>query len=128
MAENTSWLLAQISQRMGEVPQARLIDSATSAVTDFEIAISSLPSLLCEHAHAQHRLDLIRLDHLSITLTEAILTFSELETDIIPSMTDREIADWNDQQGVQVNAISRITERLHRQISSLSLMWSIVQW
>jgi hypothetical protein len=75
------------------------------------------------------RIALIQIGQLVATLTEAVLTFSDLETKIPPfaissnpSLAERvKLARNNDD-------IIQVVERLQWYKSSLSLMLNIVQW
>lgn len=80
-------------------------------------------------AASQRRLSMIEVDQLVATLTESVLTFSELEELVAPfdkfhqaSLGDRVKWVWKEDN------ITRIMLRLDRHKSSLSLMLNIVQW
>lgn len=128
VVENISSILATIAPQTRQPP--RLIESVTAAVKDFEITIYSLPHLLSMCVHDQtRRLGLIQLDHLMITLTEAVLTLSDLDSVITPFASSREVSVWNDRQWVQKEStVLRIIEQLRRQNSALSSMLNIVHW
>jgi hypothetical protein len=78
---------------------------------------------------SQRRLSMIEVDQLVATLTESVLTFSELELLVTPfgtcpqaSMRNRIKWAWKE------DVVSRIMLRLDRHKSCLSLMLNIVQW
>src|SRR5437762_8908402 len=125
-----SEILASIVSNLREAP--RLAGSVLSEVNDFQRALASLYKFLIGVVSApKHRAALIRPDQLIITLTEAVLTFLELEALITPlavstgsDFTLRSRIKWARKE----ETISRIVQRLQRYKSSLSLMLNIVQW
>jgi hypothetical protein len=86
---------------------------------------------------APERRALIRLDDLVMTLTEGVLTFSELERLL---GLDNKLADDNSNSPKETSfkerifwvrhetAIERLVTQLQRHKSSLTLMLSILQW
>ena len=125
VAANICSTLATISSQKREAP--RLIESVRLAVIDVRAAVRSLENLLSDLVHAQtRRLDLIQLEQLVVVLTEAVLTFSELETIITPFATSQ---IWDRLEWVQKEStVSRIFERLQRHTSAFSLILKIVNW
>jgi hypothetical protein len=91
------------------------------AVNHLLIGIDSAP---------RRRISMIQVDQLVATLSEAVLTFSELEalvhplaTDIInPSLVERMKWVWKE------DTIGNIMLRLDRHKASLTLMLTIVHW
>jgi hypothetical protein len=110
----------------------RVLIALACEVKEVQAALSSLQNLLSDLTSAPtHRTALIQLDQLIVTLTEAILTFSELETTIAP---------FSLPQGAKLPLKSRLkwtraesscvkfVERLQRHKASISLMLNILQW
>jgi hypothetical protein len=110
----------------------RVLVALACEVQEVQAALSSLQSLLANLSSAPpHRAALIQLDQLIVTLTEAVLTFSELETTIAP---------FSVAQGAKLPLKSRLkwtraesnctklVERLQRHKASISLMLNILQW
>ncbi|KAF4634125.1 hypothetical protein G7Y89_g3974 [Cudoniella acicularis] len=101
------------------LPQVNELQSCFSAIHNLLIGIETAPT---------RRISMIQVDHLRATLTEAVLTFSELEELLTPrvpgsdiSMLERIKWAWNE------DTVSSIVGRLERHKSSLSLMLNIVQ-
>jgi hypothetical protein len=101
--------------------QVRELEYLLSAVQSFLLGISSAP---------RRRISMIRLDQLLATLSEAVLTFSELEA-LVESITkdkgrlpymSRLMSLWKEED------VTSIMLRLERHKSSLSLMLNIAQW
>jgi hypothetical protein len=110
----------------------RILLSLMSEVYEVQAALSSLHILIKDLSSARpHRAALIQLDYLIVTLTESILTLSELENIIAPIAAPL---------GAKVPLTARlklaraegscvkIVERLQRHKSSMSLMLNILQW
>jgi Fungal N-terminal domain of STAND proteins len=127
-AGTVSSILSTFASSMKDVP--RLIDHVLSEVKEVEIFLSAIQKFLLGIASApRRRIALIQLDQLIVTLTEAVLTFSELEALVTPlaaksktSSMERLKWAWKE------DAVSNIMQRLQRHKSSLSLMLNIVQW
>jgi hypothetical protein len=103
-----------------------------SEVQEVQAALSSLQILLADLSSTPtHRTALIQLDQLIVTLTESVLTFSELETAIAPFLVPhgakiplRSRLKWTRAE----NSCFKIVERLQRHKASISLMLNILQW
>jgi len=100
--------------------EVKAVEISLSAIQKFLLGLSSAP---------RQRITMIQVDQLLATLTEAVLTFSELEALVKPLATDSESSmierirwRWKEDD------LSRIMIRLERHKSSLSLMLNIVQW
>jgi hypothetical protein len=101
-------------------------------VKEVQAALSSLQILLTDLSSTPtHRAALIQLDQLIVTLTESVLTFSELETAIAPFLTPRGTKvplrtrlKWTRAE----SQCAKIVERLQRHKASISLMLNILQW
>lgn len=110
----------------------RVLVSLACEVQEVRAALFSLQTLLADLSSTQsHRAALIQIDQLIVTLTDSVLTFSELETAIAPFVT---------LQGAKVpfrarlkwlwaeDSCSKIVDRLQRHKSTISLMLNILQW
>lgn len=101
-------------------------------INDVRAAVQSLQGLLEDIPLAPpRRTALIQLDQLIVTLTESVLTFSELESIVAPlvvpkgeTFTLRARLKWT---RVESNC-TRIVEKLQRHKTSISLMLNILQW
>jgi hypothetical protein len=108
----------------------RSMDHTISEVKAVEISLSAIQKFLLGLSSApRQRITMIEVDQLLATLTEAVLTFSELEALVKPlamdsesSMIERIRWCWKEDD------VSRIMRRLERHKSSLSLTLNIVQW
>lgn len=110
----------------------RVLTSLVCEVQEVRAALSSLEILLAHLSSSQtHRAALIQIDQLITTLTDSVLTFSELETAIIPfdslqgaNMPLRARMRW-----VRAEDKCRmILERMQRHKATISLMLNILQW
>lgn len=127
-AQQVAAILCKV--RSGIVDAPRLADQLLSQVKELEICLSSLHKLLARIKSAPtRRISMIQVDQLVATLTEAVLTFSELDALLTPLETGCEASirqrlklAWKE------DTISNILTRLDRHKSSLSLMLTIVQW
>jgi hypothetical protein len=127
-AGKVSSILTTIALTINEVPQ--LVGDVLSEVNDVRISLSALHKFLLGMASVpRRRIALIQLDQLVATLTESVLTFSELEDLLAPFVASSGIPIMNRAKWIRrEEAISRIMQRLQRHKSSLSLMLNIVQW
>jgi hypothetical protein len=101
-------------------------------VEEFRAALSALQILLAnlESTHTP-RAALIQIDQLIATLTDSVLTFSELETAIAPFVTLRGAKVPRRARIRWVRAedsCNKIVERLQRHKATISLMLNIFQW
>jgi hypothetical protein len=121
-------ILSTVKSSISDTP--RLIDRILSEVKEVEISLSAVHRFLLGIRTAPiHRIAMIQLDHLIATLTESVLTFSELEALVKPlatgpktSILERIKWAWKE------DAVSGIMQRLERHKSSFSLMLNIAQW
>jgi hypothetical protein len=127
-ARKVSSVLSAIRPSLKDAPQ--LVSHVLSEVKEVEISLSALHKLLQGITSApRRRISMIQLDQLIATLTEAVLTFSELEALITPLATQSKVATMERLNWVwKEDAVSNVMERLQRHKSSLSLMLNIVQW
>jgi hypothetical protein len=110
----------------------RVLVSLASEVQQVRAALSSLQTLLADLSSTQsHRTALIQIDQLIVTLTDSVLTFSELETAIAPFVAP---------EGAKVplrarlrwlwaeDSCNKIVDRLQRQKTTISLILNVLQW
>lgn len=105
------------------------IDQVASEVNDLRTCLSALQMFLLGLTSApRRRIGLIQLNQLVATLTEAVLTFSELEALVLPfenmHLRATDLVRWLWKE----DSVSPILQRLQRHKSSLFLMLNIVQW
>lgn len=122
-------LLLVVKKSINEAP--RLMDQMLAQVQELEICLSALQSFLLGIGSAPRgRTSMIRVEQLVAILTEAVLTFSELEALVTAIVKDkgrlpviaRLTSLWKEE------IVSSIMLRLERHKSSLSLMMNIAQW
>lgn len=121
-------LLLEVKKSISEAP--RLIDQVLSEVRELECLLSAVQSFLLGMSTApRRRITMIRVEQLVVTLTEAVLTFSELEALVTSiskdnglQITTRLMFLWKQ------DVVSSIMLRLERHKSTLSLMLNIAQW
>jgi hypothetical protein len=122
-------LLLAVKKSIGEAP--RMMNQMVSQVRELEICLSAVQSfLLGINSAPRRRISMIRVEQLVAILTEAVLTFSELEV-LVTSIakdkgrlpvTSRLTTLWKE------DVVTSIMLRLERHKSSLSLMLNIAQW
>ena len=127
-AGRVSSILTTIALNISEVPQ--LVSEVLSEVNDVRVSLSALHKLLVGMASVpRRRAALIQLDQLVATLTESVLTFSELEDLLAPFVGGFGIAIMDRAKWIRrEEAVLRLMQRLQRHKNSLSLMLNIVQW
>ncbi|KAH8791195.1 hypothetical protein BGZ57DRAFT_631001 [Hyaloscypha finlandica] len=121
-------LLLAVKKSIGEAP--RMMNQMVSQVRELEICLSAVQSfLLGINSAPRRRISMIRVEQLVAILTEAVLTFSELEV-LVTSIakdkgrlpiTSRLTTLWKE------DIVTSIMLRLERHRSSLSLMLNIAQ-
>jgi hypothetical protein len=100
--------------------QVRELEISLSAVERFLVGVSWAP---------RDRLSMIRVDQLVAILTEAVLTFSELEALVTSIAKDNGLPIATCLMYVwKEDAVASVILRLERHKTSLSLMLNIVQW
>jgi len=123
-------ILARFTSSINDAP--RSAHSAMVAVEGMRIALSSVEELIRTiNAVPQRRKVLIQLDHLIITLTQSMITFSELEAQVSPFIADSaaEPSTWDRLKFAwQEERILISIQRLESHKSSIMLMLSILQW
>ncbi|KAG4436220.1 hypothetical protein IFR05_008316 [Cadophora sp. M221] len=126
-ASKVASTLSGIKSSLVDAPQT--IDHALSQVNGVRIALSAIEKLLLGIDGAQSkRIAMIQVDDLVATLTEAVLTFDELEALVSPfsgiskiAIKDRIKWAWEKDQ------VEDILVRLERHKSTMLLMLSITQ-
>jgi len=129
-AGKLSELLRSIISTAKDAPQ--VVAALVCEINEVQAALSSLQTLLTDLSSAPpRRAALIQLDQLIVTLTESVLTFSELETIITPLAVSkgqkfplRTRLKWT---RIEDNCL-KMVERLQRHKASISLMLNILQW
>tara|TARA_R110002033_G_scaffold161672_1_gene198313 strand:- start:20 stop:454 length:435 start_codon:yes stop_codon:yes gene_type:complete len=119
--------LSGIKSSLADAP--RSIDHALSQVNGTKIALSAIEKLLQDTGGTlTGQVGMIQVDDLVVTMTEAVLTFDELETLVAPFLGISTVAirermkwAWKDDQ------IESLLVRLDRHKSTLLLMLSIAQ-
>jgi hypothetical protein len=127
-AGSVASILSKVKAAIGDAP--RLMDQLLLQVNELETVFSVVNQFLVGITEApRQRTSMIQVDQLVATLTEAILTFSELGALIALlgegseiSMRRRMKLAWKDEK------LSSIMLRLDRHKTSLSLMLTVVQW
>jgi hypothetical protein len=128
-AGNVVVLLLAVKKNLRKAPL--LIDQVLSQVKELENLLSAVQSFLLGISSApRKRVSMIRVNQLVATLSEAVLTFSELEALAAsvakergkPAIIPRLTALWKEEE------VTSIMLRLERHKSSLSLMLNIAQW
>jgi hypothetical protein len=110
----------------------RVLVALDCEIREFQTALSSLQTLLADLSSIPtHRAALIQVEQLVVTLTEAVLTFSELDAAIAPFAALRgskvpvaKRLRWTQAEG---NCL-KLVERIQRHKASISLMLHIFQW
>jgi hypothetical protein len=129
-AGKISELLHIVLSSAKEAP--KIVTALVSEIEDVRSAFSSLQDLLANLSSAPpRRTALIQVDRLIVTLTETVLTFSELETIVIPLAVPkgqkfplRTRLKWTRVEG----DCARMVEKLQRHKASVSLMLNVLQW
>ena len=127
-AGKIAFVLSTIRSSLSHAPQS--VDQLLSLVRELKICFSSVHNFLIGLSLApKRRINMIQVEDLVITLTESVLTFSELEALVSPyggvsgmTILERLKFSWDE------DGISSIMQRLDRHKSSLSLMLNIIQW
>ncbi|KAN0117584.1 hypothetical protein V8E51_003561 [Hyaloscypha variabilis] len=108
---------------------AARIDQLLSQITEIETCLSTIQKFLDNiRLASRERMVFIKVEHLVATLTQAVLTFSELEALVKKTVAGPRNAlilriNWTRRQ----NRLANIMLRLESHKSALSLMLSIVQ-
>jgi len=128
-AGNVAALLLALRKGISEAPQ--MMDQMISQVGELQISLSAVQSFLLGISSASRgRISMIRVEQLVAILTEAVLTFSELEALVTSIIQDkgrlpimsRLLSLWKE------DVVTSIMLRMERHKSSLSLMLNIAQW
>lgn len=121
-------VLSKIKTSMVEAPESLI--HLIAQIKDFQTCLSAFERLVnAMNTIPRERRAMIEVDELIATLTEAVLTFSELEVLVVPlgSPTDylslRRVA-WARKE----EEVSKLMVRIDRHKSSLSLMLNIATW
>jgi hypothetical protein len=127
-AGQVSSAIYTIKSNLSEAP--RMVDNLLGQVAQIKTCLSAIQDLLYGmNMVSRQRMALIKVDHLVASLTQAVLTFSELEALINkiitgPSSSLMLRVNWTRRQ----NKLASIMQRLESHKSSLSLMLSIARW
>jgi hypothetical protein len=121
-------LILAVKKSISEAP--RLMDQVLSQVKELEISLSAVQSFLFGISSApKTRISMIRVEQLVTTLTEAVLTFSELEALVTSISKDNGLPITTRLKFLwKEDVIVSIMVRLERHKYSLSLMLNIAQW
>jgi hypothetical protein len=127
-AGSVASILSKVNTGISDAPQ--LMDQLLSQVNELEAIFIVVNKVLAGISEApRRRISMIQVDQLVATLTESVLTFSELGDLIAPlwegsqmSIRRRMKLAWEEDK------ISSIMLRLDRHKTSLSLMLAILQW
>lgn len=129
-AAKVAEILGPIVSNVKDAP--RVFASVVAEVNDMRTVLSSLQQFLLNLASVlPGRTALIQLDELIVTLTDAVLNYSELEA-LLPSLgvtsgsqpSKKSRLRWVMKQ----TTIQGSLEKLQRNKSSLSLILNILQW
>jgi hypothetical protein len=130
-AGQVATVLSNIKASVSDAPNS--IEQTLSHVKELQACFAAVHKFIVGTSPAtlasQRRLSMIEVDQLVATLTESVLTFSELELlitpfETLPQASIRKRIKWAWTEDV----VSSIVLRLDRHKSSLSLMLNIVQW
>jgi hypothetical protein len=123
-------ILARFTSSVNDAPRSAHL--VMVAVEGMRMALSSVEQLIRTiSAVPQRRKALIQLDHLIITLTHSMITFSDLESLVSPFVVDSAAgpSTWDRLKFAwQEDRISNSIQRLESHKSSITLMLSILQW
>jgi len=122
-------LLVTVKKSISEAPQ--LMDQMIAQVRELEISLSAVQSFLRGISSAPRgRISMIRVEQLVAILTEAVLTFSELEALVTSIAKDKGRLPIMSRLNTlwKEDVVTNILLRLERHKSSLSLMLNIAQW
>ena len=124
-AAKVSSVLITFAQNTKAVP--RLAQTVLADITGVSTVLSHLQTyLLGNTTPSKSRASLILVEQVIVTLTECVITFSELE-DVLGTSKDMGVLDrmkW----AMKESKISNIQRRLQSDKSSLTLMLTILQW
>jgi hypothetical protein len=97
--------------------------SALADVQSFATAISAIQGLLLNlETAAPERVTLIDVNYLAVTLTDAVLTFSELKQLLGPPSKSNLRKAWDEHK------IIRLLDRLRQDRESLSMVLNVLTW
>lgn len=127
-AGKVAGVLHKLKNSIVDAPKS--LSNLLSQINELRTCLSAVSQLLSEMDSApSKRMSMIQVEQLVATLTDAVLTFSELEALIIPlgepseiSVVERIKWAWKEE------TISSIMARLDRHKSSFTLMLNIIQW
>jgi hypothetical protein len=134
---NLLGLIEKISSILHEVISnvkhaRRSAQSALLAVKDMGVALSSIQRLLSNlSALRPRRKSMIELEHLVITVTQAVINLQYLESLLVSHFDSNGFKNtaWERIQWARKeDSIQRAVHRLEGHKSSLSLMLNILQW
>ncbi|KAH6682774.1 hypothetical protein B0J14DRAFT_574349 [Halenospora varia] len=120
-------VLNKVKSSLGSASQ--LVDQLLSQIKEVEISLFAVDNLLVGIQSApRRRIAMIQVDQLVATLTETVLTFSELEAMVTPLERRSDIPLLERWKWVwKEEVVTSVMLRLDRHKASLSLMLTIVQ-
>ena len=127
--ESVSSILKVISSSITDVP--RVMTSLFTEAKELQLAVSVLYRLIRGVDRlSKRRTRLISLEQLMATLTETVLTISEIEAQLktIASRNDRFSLYDRVKVAFALPGIKTLVGRLQRNKASLNLMFNILQW
>jgi hypothetical protein len=128
--EKLSSALHKFLSNIKHAPQSMQL--ALCTLKDMGVALSSIQRLFSNLLVLRpRRKEMVELEHLAITITQAVKTFSDLDSLLAPAFcsTSSIATAWERLQWAwKEDSVSRVLQQLDRHKSSLSLMLSIIQW
>jgi hypothetical protein len=123
-------ILSEFVSNVKDAP--RSVQTAMFAVEEMRLALISVEKLILDVPSVpRKRKALVEVDHLVITLTESVITFSDLEALVSPFVTDSVIdtSAWKRLKWAwKEEKVSLSIQRLESHKSSIIMMLSILQW
>lgn len=124
-AAKVSSVLITFAQNTKAAP--KLVQTVLADINGLSTVLSHLQAYLIGYiTPSKSRASLILVEQVLVTLTECVITFSELE-DVLGTSKDMGVLDrikW----AIKESKISDIQRRLQTDKSSLTLMLTILQW
>lgn len=127
-AASTATSVQSVISRVKNAPV--MIQSLLAEINEVQTAVAYLQNFVGKASQLnKHRASLVSMDQLVATLTEAVLTISEIDTLVKPLTLEKEMPLW-DRVRVAFDQTSMTVaiHRLSRNKASLDLMFNILQW
>ena len=103
---------------------------AAAELGDITIVLTQLQRYINGQAHASiQRLNLITVEHITATLTECVMTYSELDALLKSLRLDQGVRAWD--RGIWLikkDSVGLLTARLQNHKSTFGLILNIIQW